>query len=107
MKKEDVERIFDRAKHEALALLLSEPARSSDATTESLPEWLTEEQLMNYWQLDSSSGIRSWRKRPIDQFPLPHGRCGDLVRYNRKACDQWLQDEATRKKLAKTPKGAK
>jgi hypothetical protein len=105
MKKEEVERIFDRAKHELLALLLSE-SRQSNVGEQQLPEWLTEEQLMKYWQLDSTSGIRSWRKRSSDQFPLPHGRCGDLVRYNRKACDQWLGDEATRKKLAK-PKGAK
>src|ERR1043165_4600142 len=106
MKKEEVERIFDRAKHKTLALLLSE-VRQSNVAEEILPEWLTEEQLMKYWQLDSTAGIRSWRKRPLDEFPLPHGRCGDLVRYNRKACDQWLQDEATRKYLAKTPKGAK
>lgn len=104
MKKEEVERIFERAKHEALALLLSEP-QQSQVNEESLPEWLTEDQLMKYWQLDSTSGIRSWRKRTLEQFPLPHGRCGDLVRYNRKACDQWLIDEATRKYLAKT--GAK
>lgn len=94
-KKEEVERIFDRAKFEALALLLAEPPQATGAE-ESLPEWLTEEQLMRYWQLDSTAGIKSWRKRAADKFPLPHGRLGDKVRYNRTECDRWAREEAAR-----------
>lgn len=107
MKKEEVERIFDRAKHEverakheALALLCSEPSQAVD---QPLPEWMNKEELANYWGMKSTSGIVSWTKR--SEFPLPHGYMGDMLRFPRKECDQWAREEADRNRNnpAKTP----
>jgi hypothetical protein len=101
-KKEEVERIFERAKYEALALVCSESAPTA-ASGETWGEWLTEEELMKYWSLDSNAGLRSWRKRPADQFPLPHARMGELIRFNRNECDQWAREEAIRQRQPKKP----
>jgi predicted DNA-binding transcriptional regulator AlpA len=96
-KKEEVERIFDRAKYEALALVCGEPAPVLTKQQETTPEWLTKEQLAAYWQLSSISGIEKWIKRKSDQFPLPHAYMGDLLRFPRKEVDQWALAEAERR----------
>lgn len=101
-KKDEVERIFERFKYEALAVVCAEPAPVAIERT--WPEWLTEEQLMEYWQLDSNSGLRKWRQRPADQFPLPCGSIGGgkILRYNRTDVDQWFREEAARQRLGKS-----
>lgn len=106
-KKDEVERIFDRAKHEverckheALALLSSEPIIQAQEQT--LPTWLTEEEVISYLRC-SASVLRQWRNRPLDQHPIPHGMAGDMLRYKRTDIDRWLLEEAELKRLAKTP----
>jgi len=100
-KKEEVERIFDRAKYEALAVICAEP-RPTAVCDKPLPEWMDKEQLAEYWGLESTSGIISWTKRT--EFPLPHSYMGDLLRFNRQKVDQWSEEEAVRKKLSRPKK---
>ena len=95
-KKDEVERIFDHAKFQALALICAEPEPIPPVKDPLADEWLTEEELMRYWKLTSSSGLRSWRKRPLDQHPLPYTKVGDLIRFNRKEIDQWAREETAR-----------
>lgn len=107
-KKDEVERkitsIFDHAKFQALAVIHAEPEQATVAADQPVPEFLTEEELMVHWRLDSTAGIQSWRKRPRNEFPLPFRYVGDKIRYNRKETDQWLMEETLRrdtKRLAK------
>jgi hypothetical protein len=95
--------IFDCAKHEALALLLSAPLSQSASQAESAPEWLTDVELARYWRLlkdgePVTAGIRSWVKRPPDEHPLPHAYMGDLLRFKREDVDRWAKEEAKRRR---------
>ena len=100
---ERVADIFDSAKHEALALLLSAPPSLSAGQSEPAPEWLTDVELARYWRLlkdgePVTAGIRSWVKRQPDEHPLPHAYMGDLLRYKREDVDRWAVEEAKRRR---------
>lgn len=103
---DEIIRICERAKHELIALGLSE-APTLDAVSMPLPSWLTSEQLADYWQLRNkkgeitTSGLLTWAKRGPDEFPLPHAYMGDLIRFPREEADAWAKDEAERRRLAK------
>ncbi|HZI87849.1 MAG TPA: hypothetical protein VFD48_13530 [Pyrinomonadaceae bacterium] len=107
--KNEVERIVDRAKYELLAMLVEEKPESESGA--SLPEWLTAEQLADYWQLRNkqgtltTAGLLKWIARKPEDFPLPHARMGDLIRFHRTEVDQWAREEATRRgaRRSKTP----
>lgn len=96
-----VERIYDRAKNEVLALIQSRPA---EPTPMPRPEWMSANQLAEYWQLyndknePTTAGILKWAKRRPDQFPLPHAYMGDLLRFNRDEVDLWAKQEAQRRR---------
>lgn len=97
---EEVERVFERAKHEALALLASTPRQSG---AEPPPEWMTDVELARHWRLlkdgePVTAGIRSWTKRPPDEHPLPHAYMGDLLRFKREDVDRWAVEEAERRR---------
>ena len=97
---EGVGRVFERAKHETLALLAAVPTSSGG---ESLPEWMTDVELARYWRLlkdgePVTAGIRSWVKRPPDEHPLPHAYMGDLLRFRREDVDRWAVGEAERRR---------
>ena len=98
----ELNRIYERAQEETLALLRSRP------TEQVIPpahEWMNATQLAEYWQLyndknePTTAGILKWSKRPADQFPLPHAYMGDLLRFNRDEVDQWAHDEAERRRV--------
>src|SRR5687767_14171093 len=96
--------IFDRAKHEALALLLSEPSSQLSNKVEPDPKWMTDVDLARYWRLlkdgdPVTAGIRSWVKRPPEEHPLPHAYMGDLLRFNREDVDRWAAEEAERRRV--------
>src|SRR5688572_20384219 len=100
---ERVSDIFDRAKHEALALLLSEASSQSSNQAEPTPEWMTDIELARYWRLlkdgePVTAGIRSWAKRPPEEHPLPHAYMGDLLRFKREEVDRWAKEEAERRR---------
>ena len=97
---EEVRRVFERAKHETLALLASAPSPSG---AEPAPEWMTDAELARYWRLlkdgePVTAGIRSWVKRPPDEHPLPHAYMGDLLRFKREDVDRWAVEEAERRR---------
>lgn len=102
IQKEEIERIFDRAKYEALALVCAESETEPEAQVFAQPEWLTKEELAKHWRLDSVAGIESWMKR--EKFPLPYGCLGTLIRFQRLEVDQWAKDEAKRQKLKRERK---
>lgn len=96
--------IFDRAKHEALALLLSAPPSQLSNQAEPAPEWMTDIELARYWRLlkdgePVTAGIRSWAKRPPEEHPLPHAYMGDLLRFKREEVDRWAVEEAERRRV--------
>ena len=98
MQKHEIERIFDRAKHEverckheALALLCSEPSPSS-ASPQALPVWMDKEELAQYWKV-SPETLAKWIKRKPNKHPLPYARMGDLLRFKREDCDRWAYEE--------------
>src|SRR5687768_13784735 len=67
-------RIYERAQEETLALLQSRPM---EQVISPVREWMNATQLAEYWQLHNkneptTAGIVKWAKRPPDQFPLPH-----------------------------------
>src|SRR5215213_3168703 len=103
---ERVSNIFDRAKHEALALLLSAAPSQSTNQAEQVPEWMTDVELARYWRIFNkdgepvTAGIRSWAKRPPDEYPLPHAYMGDLLRFRREDVDRWAVEEAERRRAA-------
>ena len=93
--------VFERAKHEALALIAS--AGPVKAGAESAPDWMTDAELARYWRLlkdgePVTAGIRSWTKRPQDEHPLPHAYMGDLLRFRREDVDKWAVEEAERRR---------
>ncbi len=105
MSKDDVTRICERAKFELLALLPARPAEPEKATV--LPDWLTANQLAEYWQITNdqgkptTSGILKWARRKSEDFPLPHGYMGDLIRFPRVEADRWAREEAERRAAGK------
>ena len=96
-----VNRIYERAQDETLALLQSRP---TEKVVLPVREWMSATQLAEYWQLfndknePTTAGILKWSKRPPDQFPLPHAYLGDLLRFNRDEVDRWAQEEAERRR---------
>jgi hypothetical protein len=99
--------IFERAKHEALALLTSLP--ESPLTRENLPEWMTEEELARYWRIlkdnePVTAGIVSWTNRAPDEYPLPCARMGEMRRYHRETADRWAWEEAERQRVRRAQK---
>ena len=107
---DEVTRILDRAKYELLAMMLEEKPECASAAP--FPEWLTAEQLADYWQLRNkrgtltTAGLLKWTARKPEDFPLPHARMGDLIRFHRAEVDQWAREEATRRgaKKNQTPR---
>jgi hypothetical protein len=100
---ERVSDIFDRAKHEVLALLLAGASSQMVGQSEPAPEWMTDVELARYWRLlkggePVTAGIRSWVKRQPGEHPLPHAYMGDLLRFRREDVDRWAVEEAGRRK---------
>ena len=99
--KEKLTRVFERATHEALALVLAQP-ESEKTPADPLPDWMTASQLARYWQLVNAQGepttaaIMKWTKRSENEHPLPHACMGDLLRFKREEVDRWAQEEAVR-----------
>jgi hypothetical protein len=77
----ELNRIYERAQEETLALLQSRP---HEPVTTPVREWMNASQLAEYWQLyndknePTTAGILKWAKRPPEDFPLPHAYMGDL-----------------------------
>jgi hypothetical protein len=98
----ELNRIYQRAQEETLALLQSQPTERDIST---VLEWMNATQLAEYWQLyndknePTTAGILKWAKRPLDHFPLPHAYMGDLLRFNRDEVDQWAHEEAERRRV--------
>jgi hypothetical protein len=98
----ELNRIYERAQEETLALLQSRP---TEQTISPVREWMNATQLAEYWQLyndknePTTAGILKWAKRSPDQFPLPHAYMGDLLRFNRDEVDQWAHEEAERRRV--------
>lgn len=101
--KDKLDRVLDRARHEAIALILAQPPTHMTAP-EFQPEWMTATQLARYWQMvnandePTTAGILKWAKRPESDHPLPHAYMGDLLRFNRADADQWAREEAERRR---------
>jgi hypothetical protein len=95
-------RIYERAQEETLALLQSQP---QEQVVSPVREWMNATQLAEYWQLyndknePTTAGILKWAKRSRDQFPLPHAYMGDLLRFNREEVDRWAHEEAERRRV--------
>lgn len=98
----ELNRIYERAQAETLALLQARPAEQVISPAR---EWMNASQLAEYWQLyndknePTTAGILKWSKRPLDQFPLPHAYMGDLLRFNRDEVDLWAHEEAERRRV--------
>jgi len=98
----ELNRIYERAQEETLALLQSRP---TEQVVSPVREWMNATQLAEYWQLyndknePTTAGILKWAKRPPDQFPLPHAYMGDLLRFNRDEVDRWAHEEAERRRV--------
>jgi hypothetical protein len=98
----ELNRIYERAQEETLALLQSGPTEQVFLTTR---EWMNATQLAEYWQLyndknePTTAGILKWAKRPPEQFPLLHAYMGDLLRFNRDEVDRWAHEEAERRRV--------
>lgn len=73
------------------------------------PDWMTEKQLADYWQLRTPDGkvtvhsIRKWTARPEDEHPLPCGSMGEMRRYHRNEVDRWAREEAAWQKKKRRP----
>ncbi len=71
------------------------------------PDWMTEKQLAEYWQLRTPDGkvtvysIRKWTARPENEHPLPCGSMGEMRRYHRNEVDRWAREEAAWQKKKK------
>jgi len=105
---EEVIRIIDRAKHEALVLISSLPS-AQERGLEPLPEWMTEEELARYWRIlkdnaPVTAGIVSWTNRAPDEYPLPCARMGEMRRYHRETADAWAWEEAERQRVRRAQK---
>jgi hypothetical protein len=98
----ELNRIYERAQEETLALLQSRP---TEELSPAVREWMNASQLAEYWQLyndknePTTAGILKWSKRPPDQSPLPHAYMGDLLRFNRDEVDRWAHEEAERRRV--------
>ena len=98
----ELNRIYERAQEETLALLQSQPQES---ITSPVREWMNAAQLPEYWQLyndkneATTAGILKWAKRSPEEFPLPHAYMGDLLRFNRDEVDRWAHEEAERRRV--------
>jgi hypothetical protein len=98
----EVNRIYERAQEETLALLQSRPTEQDISPVR---QWMNATQLAQYWQLyndknePTTAGILKWAKRSLDQFPLPHAYMGDLLRFNRDEVDRWAHEEAERRRV--------
>ena len=98
----ELNRIYERAQEETLALLQSPP---TEQVTPPNREWMNATQLAEYWQLyndknePTTAGIVKWAKRPLEDFPLPHAYMGDLLRFNRDEVDRWAHEEAERRRV--------
>jgi len=101
--KEKLSRVLDRATHEAIALILTQP-EPVRTPPESAPEWMTATQLACYWQLvngngePTTAGIVKWARRSDNEHPLPHAYMGDLLRFHRADVDVWAREEAARRR---------
>lgn len=77
------------------------------------PDWMTEKQLAEYWQLRTSEGevtvhsIRKWTARPVNEHPLPCGSMGEMRRYHREEVDRWAREEAARQRTKNEKKKGK
>lgn len=101
---EQLSSVLERARHEALALIASLPESSTQRET--LPEWMTEEELARYWRIlkdgePVTAGIYAWANRPLNEFPLPCARMGEMRRYHRETADRWAWEEAERQRAKK------
>jgi hypothetical protein len=98
----ELNRIYERAQEETLALLQSRPTEHEISPVR---EWMNATQLAEYWQLyndknePTTAGILKWAKRSTEQFPLPHAYMGDLLRFNRDEVDRWAHEEAERRRV--------
>jgi hypothetical protein len=98
----ELNRIYERAQEETLALLRSRPTEHEMSP---VGEWMNAPQLAEYWQLyndknePTTAGILKWAKRSPAQFPLPHAYMGDLLRFNRDEVDRWAHEEAERRRI--------
>jgi hypothetical protein len=105
---DEVTRILERAKHEALMLISSLPT-AQERASEALPEWMTEEELARYWRIlkdnePVTAGIVSWTNRAPDEYPLPCARMGEMRRYHRETADRWVWEEAERQRVRRAQK---
>ena len=102
--KEKLTRVLDRATHEAIALVLTQP-ETERAPAEAVLEWMTATQLARYWQLvnandePTTAGILKWVKRSENDHPLPHAYMGDLLRFSRREVDLWAKEEVERRRV--------
>ncbi|MDT4896695.1 MAG: hypothetical protein QOH25_1772 [Acidobacteriota bacterium] len=77
------------------------------------PDWMTEKQLAEYWQLRTPNGeitvhsIRKWTARPDNEHPLPCGSMGEMRRYHREEVDKWAREEAARQRARNEKKKGK
>jgi excisionase family DNA binding protein len=99
--KEEVERIFDEeiqrihaAKHATLALVAFAPQPAVE-TEPRLIRWLTKDECAVYMNCSSSS-IEKWMKREANR--LPFGHVGADPRFYPPDIDQWMRDEAERRR---------
>jgi hypothetical protein len=104
-----ISHVFDRAKHEALALILSQQ-EAETPVLETAPDWMTAKQLARYWQIldakgePTTAGITTWAKRSEDEHPLPHAYMGDLLRFKREDVDRWAVEGAARREVERNRK---
>ena len=109
---DEVARIFERAKYEALAVIASQPIPQETAK-ESTPEWMTITELACYWRIFNdegkpvTAGILSWSNRSPDEHPLPYGSVGDMRRFHRETADEWAWEESERRRAKKARRGLK
>lgn len=118
---DQVSRIFERAKHEALALILEAEAMVapapavSAALSPAVVDEATQEQINQYCLLAhkpylsrkeaaiylgiSERSIGKWAARPLDQNPFPEARAGGEPRTKRTAIDEWAERERQRQRL--------
>lgn len=118
---DQISRIFEHAKHEALALLLE--AKTMVTPASAVPVALspnavdeaTQEQINQYCLLAhkpylsrkeaaiylgiSERSIGEWSARPPDQNPFPEARAGGEPRTKRTAIDEWAERERQRQRL--------
>ncbi|MCA1566217.1 MAG: hypothetical protein LC803_11385 [Acidobacteria bacterium] len=96
--------IFKEAEYKTLAALhVVELATKQE--TQPVSDWLTPTELAVYWRcfnkqgVPTTSGILSWARRPLDQYPLPHAYMGDMMRFHRDEANQWAKEEAERRRI--------